>query len=95
MTMRLSLHTWTLDTTPLADALVVIKKTGWDAVELRRRRDDLHRRRVAVAMVGRLLAAAPEPAAGHTRRERRRRRPVHATFDLSASPARNSADDTT
>src|SRR6266851_3880432 len=36
MTMRLSLHTWTLDTTPLADALAVIKKTGWDAVELRR-----------------------------------------------------------
>jgi len=36
MTMRLSLHTWTLDTTPLAEALAVIKKTGWDAVELRR-----------------------------------------------------------
>jgi len=36
MTMRLSLHTWTLDTTPLAAALAVIKKTGWDAVELRR-----------------------------------------------------------
>jgi 4-hydroxyphenylpyruvate dioxygenase len=36
MTMRLSLHTWTLDTTPLPDALAVIKKTGWDAVELRR-----------------------------------------------------------
>ena len=36
MTMRLSLHTWTLDTTPLADTLAVIKKTGWDAVELRR-----------------------------------------------------------
>ena len=36
MTMRLSLHTWTLDTTPLADALAVIKETGWDAVELRR-----------------------------------------------------------
>ena len=36
MTFRLALHTWTLDTTPLAEALVVIKKTGWDAVELRR-----------------------------------------------------------
>src|SRR5260370_29546424 len=36
MTMRLSLHTWTLDTTPLPEALAVIKKTGWDAVELRR-----------------------------------------------------------
>ncbi|MEX2222981.1 MAG: sugar phosphate isomerase/epimerase [Candidatus Rokuibacteriota bacterium] len=36
MTMRLALHTWTLDTTPLADALAVIKKTDWDAVELRR-----------------------------------------------------------
>ena len=36
MTLRLALHTWTLDTTPLAEALAVIKKTGWDAVELRR-----------------------------------------------------------
>ncbi len=36
MTFRLALHTWTLDTTPLADALAVIRKTGWDAVELRR-----------------------------------------------------------
>ena len=36
MAFRLALHTWTLDTTPLADALAVIKKTGWDAVELRR-----------------------------------------------------------
>jgi 4-hydroxyphenylpyruvate dioxygenase len=36
MTFPLALHTWTLDTTPLADALAVIRKTGWDAVELRR-----------------------------------------------------------
>lgn len=36
MTIRLALHTWTLDTTPLAEALPVIKQTGWDAVELRR-----------------------------------------------------------
>jgi 4-hydroxyphenylpyruvate dioxygenase len=36
MTLRLALHTWTLDTTPLAEALAVVKKTGWDAVELRR-----------------------------------------------------------
>ncbi len=36
MTIRLALHTWTLDTTPLAEALGVIRKTGWDAVELRR-----------------------------------------------------------
>ncbi len=36
MTTRLSLHTWTLDTTPLPDALAVIKETGWDGVELRR-----------------------------------------------------------
>jgi len=36
MAFRLALHTWTLDTTPLAEALAVIKKTGWDAVELRR-----------------------------------------------------------
>jgi 4-hydroxyphenylpyruvate dioxygenase len=36
MTIRLALHTWTLDTTPLAEALAAVKKTGWDAVELRR-----------------------------------------------------------
>ncbi|MBI1845894.1 MAG: sugar phosphate isomerase/epimerase [Candidatus Rokubacteria bacterium] len=34
--MRLSLHTWTLDRTPLADVLAVIRAVGWDAVELRR-----------------------------------------------------------
>jgi len=32
----LALHTWTLDTTPLADALAIAKRTGWQAVELRR-----------------------------------------------------------
>ena len=33
---RLALHTWTLDTTPLADLLRVVRETGWAAVELRR-----------------------------------------------------------
>ena len=33
---RLALHTWTLDTTPLADALRAAKRAGWNAVELRR-----------------------------------------------------------
>lgn len=32
----LALHTWTLDTTPLADVLRIARATGWDAVELRR-----------------------------------------------------------
>lgn len=36
MTIRLALHTWTLDTTPLAGALAAVKQTGWDGVELRR-----------------------------------------------------------
>jgi 4-hydroxyphenylpyruvate dioxygenase len=31
-----ALHTWTLDTTPLAEVLRVAKATGWDAIELRR-----------------------------------------------------------
>jgi 2-keto-myo-inositol isomerase len=36
MQNRLALHTWSLDTTPLADALRAAKSAGWDAVELRR-----------------------------------------------------------
>lgn len=32
----LALHTWTLDTTPLDTVLQVAKRTGWDAIELRR-----------------------------------------------------------
>ncbi len=36
MQNRLALHTWTLDTTPLSDALRAAKSAGWDAVELRR-----------------------------------------------------------
>jgi 2-keto-myo-inositol isomerase len=32
----LALHTWTLDTTPLPDALAIAKRTGWKGVELRR-----------------------------------------------------------
>jgi sugar phosphate isomerase/epimerase len=34
--MKLALHTWTLDTTSLAEVLRIAKLTGWDAVELRR-----------------------------------------------------------
>lgn len=37
MTARLALHTWSLDTTPLADLLRVARVAGWDGVELRRR----------------------------------------------------------
>lgn len=33
---RLALHTWTLDTTPLAEVLRSAQQTGWNAVELRR-----------------------------------------------------------
>src|SRR5579859_1175063 len=33
---ELALHTWTLDSTPLARVLEVARGTGWDAVELRR-----------------------------------------------------------
>jgi 2-keto-myo-inositol isomerase len=34
--LRLALHTWTLDSTPLADALGAAREAGWEAVELRR-----------------------------------------------------------
>jgi 4-hydroxyphenylpyruvate dioxygenase len=33
--MRLALHTWTLDSTTLAEALRIARATGWDGVELR------------------------------------------------------------
>ncbi len=33
---KLALHTWTLDTTPLADLLRIARETGWGGVELRR-----------------------------------------------------------
>ena len=33
---RLALHTWTVDTTPLAEAIAAAKAGGFDAVELRR-----------------------------------------------------------
>ena len=33
---RLALHSWTLDTTPIADLLRIARETGWNAVELRR-----------------------------------------------------------
>lgn len=36
MAERLALHTWTLDTTPLAEVLRAAKNAGWNAVELRR-----------------------------------------------------------
>jgi len=32
---KLALHTWTLDTTPLGEALDAIRTAGWDGVELR------------------------------------------------------------
>jgi sugar phosphate isomerase/epimerase len=35
-TFPLALHTWTLDTTPLADALAATRRAGFDAIELRR-----------------------------------------------------------
>ena len=35
-TPRLALHTWTLDTTPLADVLGIARDVGWQAIELRR-----------------------------------------------------------
>jgi 2-keto-myo-inositol isomerase len=34
--MKLALHTWTLDTTPLAETLRVVREAGWDGIELRR-----------------------------------------------------------
>jgi len=33
---RLALHTWTLDTTPLPDAVAAARAAGWDGIELRR-----------------------------------------------------------
>lgn len=33
---RLALHTWSLDSTPLAEVLPIAARTGWNAIELRR-----------------------------------------------------------
>src|SRR6185437_8579305 len=33
---RLALHTWTVDTTPLAEAIEAARQAGYDAMELRR-----------------------------------------------------------
>lgn len=33
---RLALHTWTLESTPFADALDIARETAWNAVEIRR-----------------------------------------------------------
>src|SRR5258706_4497526 len=35
LTNRIGLHSWTLDTTPLADVLRIARETGYNAVELR------------------------------------------------------------
>src|SRR5471030_407484 len=35
LTNRIGLHTWTLDTTPLADVLRIAREVGYNAVELR------------------------------------------------------------
>jgi 2-keto-myo-inositol isomerase len=34
--MRLALHKWTLDATPLAEAIAIARRTGWEGIELRR-----------------------------------------------------------
>jgi len=60
----LALHTWTLDTTPLAEVLRVARATGWDAVELRR--IDWHRaveQGQPAAHVERLVRAGGLPVA--------------------------------
>ncbi|HEY1296685.1 MAG TPA: sugar phosphate isomerase/epimerase [Chloroflexota bacterium] len=49
----LALHTWTLDTTPLAEVLRIARGTGWDAVELRR--IDFDRAEAAGQSEGQLL----------------------------------------
>src|SRR3989442_3754632 len=54
---RLALHTWTLDTTPLARVLQVARATGWNAVELRR--IDFQRAREAGQPLEAVLALVP------------------------------------
>ena len=36
MAMRLALHKWSLDATPLAEAITIARRTGWEGIELRR-----------------------------------------------------------
>lgn len=51
--MRLALHKWTLDTTPLGKALRIARRTGWEGVELRR--EDFEQAVVAEGSVERVL----------------------------------------
>jgi len=59
---RLALHTWTLDTTPLATVLTVAKRTGWDAIELRQL--DFARARKAGQSAEAVLAMVRESGLG-------------------------------
>jgi len=36
MALRLALHKWTLDATPLGEALAIARRTGWEGIEMRR-----------------------------------------------------------
>ena len=71
MTAMLALHTWTLDTTPLADALRATRTAGWDGVELRRI-DFARAAEKGQARGGRARAGQGERTARGVRRRRAR-----------------------
>lgn len=90
----LALHTWTLDSTPLARLLEVARATGWDAIELRRL--DFERAEAAGQAEAQVLdlvrqsglgVAAVGVAAGWMFADGADRQQLEATFERSCAAA--------
>ncbi len=88
--MTLALHTWTLDTTPLARVLDVARETGWDAIELRRvdfDRADSEQQVLDLVRASRLSVSAVGVTLGWMFADPREREPLLTTFEQSCAAA--------
>ncbi len=88
--MTLALHTWTLDTTPLARVLEIARDTGWDAVELRRvdfERAESEQHVLDLVRHSGMPVSAVGVAAGWMFAEASEREPLLTTFESSCAAA--------